>query len=62
LTLVAQPTHEMGEQAVLKLIAQIEDSQGVPASLVLPNRIVSRRAWELQNAGRSLRVDASALD
>jgi len=44
LTLIAQPTHTMGEQAVEMLIAQVESHDGVPADIVLPNRLVSRAA------------------
>jgi LacI family transcriptional regulator len=60
LTLIAQPTHAMGEQAVLKLIAQIAGHDGAQANLVLPNRLVPRGAWDEQSIRRSSQVDASA--
>jgi DNA-binding LacI/PurR family transcriptional regulator len=59
LTLIAQPTHMMGEQAVLKLIAQIEGGNGAQANMVLPNRVVSRRAWYEQSSRRCLEANAS---
>jgi LacI family transcriptional regulator len=44
LTLIAQPTHVIGEQAVVKLIALSEGDQGALESIVLPNRLVPRAA------------------
>jgi LacI family transcriptional regulator len=60
LTLIAQPTHVMGEQAVAKLIAQIEGDQSAPSSIVLPNRLVPRAAWDEQRIRGSVKVNTSA--
>jgi LacI family transcriptional regulator len=60
LTLIAQPTHVMGDQAVVKLIAQIEGDESASASIVLPNRLVPRVAWDEQRIRRSVNVNASA--
>jgi DNA-binding LacI/PurR family transcriptional regulator len=63
LILIAQPTHVMGEQAVLKLIAQVEGDDGTQSNMVLPNRIISRGAWDAQGIRGSLEVNPSvALD
>ena len=48
LTLIAQPTRTMGEQAVLKLVAQVEGREGAPADIVLPNQLVSRAESAMQ--------------
>jgi DNA-binding LacI/PurR family transcriptional regulator len=46
LTLVEQPTHEMGELAVEMLIEQIEGRGGDrPQAVVLQNRLIPREEW-----------------
>lgn len=51
-TLIAQPTREMGELAVQRVIDQVEGRQhDGPKATVLPNRLVPREEW-LQ-AGRA---------
>jgi LacI family transcriptional regulator len=45
LTLISQPTHAIGEQAVAKLIALIEGHDGAEANIVLANRLVPRAEW-----------------
>ena len=48
LTLIAQPTHEMGERAVAMLLAQVEGTDGAPhADVVLRNRVIPREEWSL---------------
>jgi LacI family transcriptional regulator len=60
LTLIDQPTHAMGEQAVLKLIARIEGHESAQANLVLPNRIISRAEWDAQRAERARQMAPDA--
>lgn len=51
LTLIAQPTHEMGRRAVEMLIDQVEHRQGdQPQAVVLHNRLIPREAWLRPNA------------
>lgn len=57
LTLIAQPTHEMGERAVALLLDLIEgqvDNQ--PQRLVLRNSLVTRGEWERQKHVRASSV------
>jgi LacI family transcriptional regulator, repressor for deo operon, udp, cdd, tsx, nupC, and nupG len=48
LTLIEQPTHAMGEQAILMLIDQLEGRAISNPARVLPNRLISRAAWAEQ--------------
>ncbi len=55
LTLVAQPTHEMGERAVQVLLAQMEGKAGPqPETIVLSNRVVTRDEWLSRRHGPPL--------
>jgi LacI family transcriptional regulator len=45
LTLIEQPTHAMGEQAIEMLIDQLEGREITQPAVVLSNRLISRAAW-----------------
>jgi LacI family transcriptional regulator len=46
LTLVAQPTRQMGERAVDLLVNRLQDgAQDWVVQIVLPNRVVTREDW-----------------
>lgn len=52
LTLVEQPTHEMGERAVEALLVQVEGRADCPhEAIVLRNRIITREEWLLRRQG-----------
>jgi LacI family transcriptional regulator len=48
LTLIEQPTHAMGEQAIEMLIDQLEGREITKPAVVLSNRLISRAAWAEQ--------------
>jgi LacI family transcriptional regulator len=45
LTLIDQPTHDMGSLAVKLLIDQVENPGSQPQRVVLKNHIISRQEW-----------------
>lgn len=51
LTLIAQPTHAMGEQAVEMLIAQVEGHGDALTDVILPNRVIPRAHWDRPDFG-----------
>jgi LacI family transcriptional regulator len=51
LTLVEQPTYEIGKRAVEMLVDNIEGrTKGQPEAVVLQNRLMTREAWLRQSA------------
>lgn len=57
LTLISQPTHEIGERAVALVVEQIEGrAENSPQRLVLSNRLVTREEWISQRNTRSTSV------
>ncbi|MCS7222579.1 MAG: LacI family DNA-binding transcriptional regulator [Anaerolineae bacterium] len=58
LTLIAQPTHEMGRRAVELLIDQVEHRrENRPQMVVLRNRLIPREAWLRPDASRRIAYD-----